>query len=259
MMKILMIDVGGTNVKLMASGHQNRRMVPSGPKLSAHAMVKEVRRVTKDWEYDVVSLGYPGHVVDGRPTAEPGNLGEGWADYDYEAAFERPVRIINDAAMQALASYRKGRMLFMGFGTSIGATIIADDVVVPLEIGCLRLKSGRRFMDRLTAKALKRSGRRRWLSAVEEAVELMRDVTKPDDIVLGGGNAKKIDPLPNGCRQKDNKVALVGAKRMWDGADLLATSYGSSWRISRPVEQAKPAQHDHQSDLLLVTDRNVVH
>ena len=258
-MKILMIDVGGTNVKLMVSGHHSRRMVPSGPKFTARTMVKEALRATKDWEFEVVSLGYPGHVVDGRPTAEPGNLGAGWADYDYEAAFGRPVRIINDAAMQALASYRKGRMLFMGFGTSIGATIIVDDVVVPLEIGCLRLESGRRFLDRLTAKALKRSGKRRWLSAVAEAVELMRDVTKPDDIVLGGGNAKKIDPLPNGCRQKDNKVALVGAKRMWDGADLLATSYGSSWRISRPTDHSSAIAAGQQRDPLLVTHQNVVH
>ncbi len=232
-MKILMIDVGGTNVKLMASGHEGRRKVPSGRKLTAEDMVKEVLNATKDWEYEAVSLGYPGHVVDGRPSGEPGNLGSGWVSFDYEAAFKRPVRIINDAAMQALASYREGRMLFLGFGTSVGATVIVDDVIVPLEIGCLRLKSGARFMERLTAKALAREGRRRWLKALNEAVEIMRDLARPTDVVLGGGNAKEIDPLPAGCRRKDNQVAFVGAKRLWDGADFIATSYGSSWRISR--------------------------
>ena len=186
-MKILMIDVGGTNIKLMASGHEGRRKVPSGRKLTADDMVKEVLNATKDWEYEAVSLGYPGHVVDGRPSAEPGNLGNGWVSFDYEAAFKRPVRIINDAAMQALASYREGRMLFLGFGTSVGATVIVDDVIVPLETGCLRLKSGARFMERLTARALEREGRRRWLKAVHEAVEIMRDVTRPTDVVLGGG------------------------------------------------------------------------
>ena len=236
-MKILMIDVGGTNVKLMASGHEGRRKVPSGPKLTAEDMIKEVLNATKDWEYEAVSLGYPGHVVDGRPTTEPGNLGNGWVAFDYESAFKRPVRIINDAAMQALASYREGRMLFLGFGTSIGATEIVDDVIVPLEIGRLRLKCGACFMEQLTAKALVADGKRKWVKAVTEAVEIMRDLTRPNDIVLGGGNAKRIDPLPPGCRRKDNQVAFVGAKRMWEGADLIATSYGSSWRISRTGKQ----------------------
>src|SRR5882757_9446520 len=221
-MKILMIDVGGTNVKLMASGHEGRRKVPSGRKLTADDMVKEVLNATKDWEYEVIAMGYPGHVVDGKPSDEPGNLGGGWVGYDYEAAFKRPVRIINDAAMQALASYREGRMLFLGFGTSVGATVIVDDVIVPLEIGFLRLKSGKRFIDRLTAEALKIEGKRKWLKAVDEAIEIMRDLTRPTDIVLGGGNAKEIKPLPAGCRRKDNQVAFVGAKRLWDCNDLIA-------------------------------------
>jgi len=243
-MKILMIDIGGTNVKLMASGHEGRRKVPSGRKLTPDDMVKEVLNATKDWEYDAVTLGYPGHVVDGRPSAEPGNLANGWVGFDFEAAFKRPVRIINDAAMQALASYREGRMLFLGFGTSVGATIIVDDVIVPLEIGWMRLKSGEKFMERLTAKALLQGGKRKWLKAVAEVVEIMRDVTRPTDIVLGGGNAKQINALPHGCRRKDNQVAFLGAKRLWEGSDLIATSYGSSWRISRTgcgaIQDSKP-------------------
>ncbi len=232
-MKILMIDVGGTNVKLMASGHDERRKVPSGRNLTARAMVKEVLDATKDWEYDAVSLGFPGVVVDGSPVAEPLNLGQGWLGFDFEAAFKRPVRIINDAAMQALGSYREGRMLFLGFGTSVGATVIADDVIVPLEIGCLRLKSGWQFMERVSAKAYRREGRGKWLKAVNEVVSQMRDVIKPTDIVLGGGNAKEIDPLPEGCRRRDNRRAFIGATRLWEGTDLLASSYGSSWRIIR--------------------------
>ncbi|OAI42531.1 hypothetical protein AYO41_04080 [Verrucomicrobia bacterium SCGC AG-212-E04] len=232
-MKILMIDVGGTNVKLMASGHDDRRKVPSGPKLSAKIMVEEVLGATKDWQYEAISLGYPGLVVDGVPVAEPLNLGGGWLGFNFKEAFQRPVRIINDAAMQALASYRDGRMLFLGFGTSVGATVIADDVIVPLEIGCLRLKSGRKFMEQVSAKAYKRDGRRKWLKAVHEVVNQMRDVVKPTDIVLGGGNSKEIEPLPEGCRHRDNRRAFIGARRLWEGTDLLASSYGTSWRIVR--------------------------
>ncbi len=234
-MKILMIDVGGTNVKLMASDCNGWRKVPSGRKLSAKEMVKEVLDATRDWEYDLISLGFPGMVVNGAPIAEPLNLGGGWKDFDFQAAFQRPVRIINDAAMQALASYQDGRMLFLGFGTSVGATVIADDVIVPLEIGMLRLKNGARFMERVSAKAYKRDGHRKWMKAVSEVVSQMRDVVKPTDIVLGGGNAKEMDPLPHACRRRDNQHAFVGARRLWEGADLLASPYGTSWRISRHV------------------------
>src|SRR3954470_13871923 len=152
-MKILMIDVGGTNVKLMASGHEGRRKVPSGSKLTAAQMVREVIKTTEDWEYDAISLGYPSLITDGRPAREPLNLGGGWLNYDYEKAFQRPVRFINDAAMQALASYQTGRMLFLGFGTSSGGTMIVDDVIIPLEIGTLKLTRTLRFMDALTNAA----------------------------------------------------------------------------------------------------------
>jgi len=242
-MKILMIDVGGTNVKLMASGHEGRRKVPSGSKLTASQMVKEVIKATEDWEYEAISMGYPSLVKDGRPAREPLNLGGGWLNFDYEKAFKRPVRFINDAAMQALASYQKGRMLFLGFGTSTGAAMIVDDVIITLEIGMLRLTRRTHFMDALSNEARQKNGRKRWLKAAYEAIEMMQDVFRPEDTVIGGGNGKEIDPLPKGCRLRDNQAAFTGATRLWPGADMIAEPYGSSWRIrKKPSSEHPPAQ-----------------
>lgn len=232
-MNILMIDVGGTNIKLMASGHEGWRKVPSGPKLTAAHMVREVLKATEDWTYEAITLGYPGLVEDGEPAREPLNLGGGWMKYDYEKAFEKPVRFINDAAMQALANYETGRMLFFGLGTSTGATIIVDDVVIPMEVGMLYLSKGARFLERLDDEMRDKYGQKKWLKSVNEAVEILRDVYKPHDIVLGGGNAKHVDPLPAGCRFRDNQRAFIGATRMWPGADMLVEPYGTSWRIKR--------------------------
>lgn len=245
-MKILMIDVGGTNVKLMATGHEGRRKVPSGKKLSAAKMVSEVLEATTDWEYEAISIGYPSLVCDGRPASEPFNLGNGWLKFDYEKAFKRPVRFINDAAMQALANYRSGRMLFLGFGTGTGAAIVVDDIIIPLEIGALRLTRSARIMDRLTNAALKQDGQKRWLKAAYEAIAMLQAVFGPDDTVLGGGNARHIEPLPKGCRWRDNQAAFIGATRMWPGADMIANPYGSSWRIQKKEScehpSAKPAK-----------------
>jgi polyphosphate glucokinase len=232
-MKILMIDVGGTNVKLMASGHEGRRKVPSGKKLTAAQMVKEVLAATEDWKYEAITLGYPSLVADGKPVREPLNLGGGWMQMNFRKAFRKPVRFINDAAMQALASYEGGRMLFLGFGTSTGATVIVDDVIIPLEIGMLRLSRRECFMDRLTKEAFVKDGVKKWRSAAFDAIEIMRDLFKPDDIVIGGGNGKQVEPLPKGCRRRDNQTAFIGAERMWPGADMLAEPYGTSWRIKR--------------------------
>ena len=242
-MKILMIDVGGTNIKLMASGHEGRRKVPSGPNMTAAQMVREVLKSTEDWEFEAISMGYPSLVNDGKPAREPLNLGGGWLNFDYEKAFKRPVRFINDAAMQALASYQTGRMLFLGFGTSTGAAIIVDDVVIPLEIGMLRLTRRTHFMDALCNEARQRNGRKRWLRAALEAIEMMRDVFRPEDTVIGGGNGKEIVPLPKGCRLRDNQAAFTGATRLWPGADMIAEPYGSSWRIrKKPSSEHPPAQ-----------------
>lgn len=230
-MKILMIDVGGTNVKLMVSGQEEVRKVPSGSRLTGRAMVRQVLKATRDWEYDAITIGYPGLIADGKPVREPLNLGGGWLRLDYRKAFKKPVRFINDAAMQALGSYEGGRLLFLGFGTSTGAALIVDDVIVPIEIGLLRLPKGHRFMDRLADEYRERRGRRKWLRHVYAAIDMLRDVFRPDDIVLGGGNAKDIEPLPEGCRVRQNSRAIEGAERLWAGSGKLVEAHGTSWRI----------------------------
>ena len=204
-MKVLMLDVGGTNVKMMASGHEGYRKVPSGRTLTAAKMVKGVLEKTEDWEYEAISLGFPGLVRDGKVARNPLNLAGGWMDFDFEKAFKRPVRIINDAAMQALANYDTGRLLFLGLGTSVGATLIADDTVVPLEIGLMPLSKSEAFMDRLSKEALNTGGKRRWQKSVERAVALLRDIFWPDVFQLGGGNAKCLDPVPDKCERGDNQ------------------------------------------------------
>ncbi|MGB8170271.1 MAG: ROK family protein [Chthoniobacteraceae bacterium] len=232
-----MIDVGGTNVKLMASGHEGFRKFPSGRSLTAAKMVKGVLAATEDWEYEGISLGFPGLVREGRVARNPLNLGGGWMDFDFEKAFKRPVRTINDAAMQALATYDSGRLLFLGLGTSVGATVIADDTVVPLEIGIMPLSKSEAFMDRLSKEALDTLGKRRWQKSVMRAVALLRDIFWPDHFKLGGGNAKHIDPLPEGCERGDNQDAFRGAIRLWPGADMLAEAQTTTWRITRRAKE----------------------
>lgn len=236
-MKILMIDVGGTNVKLMASGHEGFRKFPSGRTLTAAKMVQGVLKATEDWEFDAISLGFPGLVREGRIARNPLNLGGAWMNFDFDKAFKRPVRIINDAAMQALANYETGRLLFLGLGTSVGATVIADDTVVPLEIGMMPLSKSEAFMDRLSKEALNTGGKRRWQKSVTRAVALLRDIFWPDHFKLGGGNAKHIEQLPEGCERGDNQDAFRGALRLWPGTDMLAEAQVTTWRITRRAKE----------------------
>lgn len=232
-MKVLMLDVGGTNVKMMASGHEGFRKFPSGRTLTAAKMVKGVLSTTEDWEYEAISLGFPGLVRDGKIARNPPNLSGGWVDFDFDKAFKMPVRIINDAAMQALANYDSGRLLFLGLGTSVGATIIADDTVVPLEIGIMPLSKSEALMDRLSKEAMNTGGKRRWQKAVTRAVAVLRDIFWPDHFKLGGGNARHLDPLPEGCERGDNQDAFRGAVRLWPGADMLAEIQTTTLRITR--------------------------
>jgi predicted NBD/HSP70 family sugar kinase len=232
-MKVLMLDVGGTSVKMMASGHEGYRKFPSGRRLTAAKMVKGVLEMTEDWSYDVISLGYPGLVKEGKIVRNPLNLAGGWVGFDIEKALKRPVRIINDAALQALASYESGRLLFLGLGTSVGATLIVDDTVVPLEIGTMPLSKSEALMDRLSKEALNSGGKRRWQKSVKRAVGLLQDIFGPDVFQLGGGNAKYIDPVPEGCVLGDNQDSFRGALRLWPGADLLVEAQATTWRITR--------------------------
>lgn len=233
-MKVLMIDLGGTSVKLMVSGHEGSRKFASGRSLTPTKMVKGVLANTQDWDYEAVSFGYPGIVRNGRIDREPSNLAQaGWVGFDFEKAFQCPLRIINDAAMQALANYDSGRLLFLGLGTSVGATLIADDTVVPLEIGMIPLSRSELFFERLGKQGLHSHGLRRWQKSVERGVLLLRDIFWPDHFQLGGGNARFLDPVPEGCTCGGNHDALRGAERLWPGADMLAETQVTTLRIIR--------------------------
>ena len=243
---ILMADIGGSNVKLMVSGNPEMRKFPSGRTLTARAMVAGVKEHTADWNYDAITLGFPGLVTDGKLVREPLNLSGGWLKFDFSRAWDRPVRIVNDAALQALANYKGGRMLFVGFGTSVGAALVADDVVVPVELGLIPFSRRHTFMTRLTKEARRITGHERWQRAVYDAVFLLQDIFWPADTVIGGGNAKNIDPLPPKCRRTSNQQAIQGAIRIWEGADLFAHPYGTTLRIERNnrtlLKSQKPAQ-----------------
>jgi len=212
--KILVVDVGGSHVKILATGQREPRKFVSGPGLTPRQMVAGVKQLARGWKYDVIAMGYPGPVRRGRPVAEPHNLGRGWVRFDYRAAFGLPVRIINDAAMQAMGSYRGGRMLFLGLGTGLGSTLIADDVVLPLELGHLPYKKGT-FEDYVGQRGLDRRGKKKWRRHVADAVARLTAALEPDDVVLGGGNVRKLKALPAGCRAGDNANAFVGGFRLW--------------------------------------------
>jgi len=213
-MNVLVVDVGGTHVKVLATGQMDHRQFESGPAMTAKEMVSGVRKITKDWNYDVVSIGYPGPLVHNRPIAEPHNLGRGWVGFDFEKAFRRPVKIVNDAAMQALGSYKRGKMLFLGLGTGLGSAVVLNGVVEPMELGHLPYKKGV-FEDYVGVRALERHGRKKWRRYVTDVVARLIAAVEPDDVVLGGGNVKQLKGMPPGCRAGDNANAFVGGFRLW--------------------------------------------
>jgi polyphosphate glucokinase len=215
-MNVLVIDVGGTHVKILASGEKEKREFDSGPTLTARQMVSSVRKLADGWEYDVVSVGYPGPVVHDRPLAEPYNLGKGWAGFNFAAAFKLPTKVINDAAMQALGSYRGGKMLFLGLGTGLGSTMIVDGIVQPMELGHLPYKK-RTYEDYVGVCGLEEFGKKAWRKHVEDIVEYLVAALQPDEVVLGGGNANKLKEFPRLCRLGDNANAFKGGFRMWEG------------------------------------------
>jgi polyphosphate glucokinase len=213
-MNVLVVDVGGTHVKILATGQDTPREFASGPKLTARAMVTRVKRLARKWKYDVVSIGYSGPVLRNRPVAEPHNLAGGWVGFDFEAAFKCRVRVVNDAAMQALGGYRRGKMLFLGLGTGLGSTLIANGIVEPMELGHLPYKKAT-YEDYVGERGLERHGKKKWRRYVADVVARLATALEPDEIVLGGGNAKQLKKLPPGCRLGDNANAFLGGFRMW--------------------------------------------
>jgi polyphosphate glucokinase len=211
---VLAVDVGGSNVKAVLNGIDERRRFPSGKKLTAAEMVDGVLEMTDDWEYVGVSVGIPAPVVEGRVMRDPVNLGKSWVDFDFEAAFGKPTKVINDAAMQALGSYEGGRMLFLGLGTGLGTTLIIDGVVAPMELGHLPFRKAT-FEDYVGEAALERDGYKRWKKSVLETIERLSAALLPDYVVLGGGNSRDLDDLPPNCRVGHNEDAFLGGFRLW--------------------------------------------
>jgi len=213
--KVLAIDVGGSHVKLLASGEHESRKFASGPKLTPEQMVEGVRAHVDGWAWDVASIGVPTPVRGGKVIAEPVNLGRGWVGFDFEQALGKPVRLINDAAMQAIGSYEGGRMLFLGLGTGLGSALVFDGIVEPLELGHLPYRKAT-FEEYVSEHALEKRGKSRWRKAVFDVVERLSAAMEPDYVVLGGGGAKLLDELPPNCRRGGNENAFVGAFRLWE-------------------------------------------
>ena len=234
-MKVLVVDVGGTHVKILATGQTEPRRFLSGPNLTPKRMVAGVKKLTGDWKYEAISIGYPGMVVRNRLLAEPFNLGRGWMGFNFEAAFKRPVKVMNDAAMQALGSYKRGKMLFLGLGTGLGSTMIVDGIVEPMELAHLPYKKGT-YEDYVGERSLEKRGKKKWRRHVADVVKCLITALEPDDVVLGGGNVKKLKELPKGCRAGDNANAFRGGFRLWEKAGRSGTSIPAKTRSGNQHE-----------------------
>lgn len=213
--KVLAIDIGGHHVKILVSGRRLKRQAESGPEMTAQQMVDAVKTLVEGWDFDLVAMGYPGPVTHNKPLLEPANLGSGWCGFDFEAAFGKPVKIVNDALMQAIGSYEGGRMLFLGLGTGLGTAMIVDNVAQPMELAHLPYRKGRTFEDYLGDAGLERLGKKRWRKHVFAVVAQLQAAMEPDYVVIGGGSVKKLKELPPGCRRGDNANAFKGGFRMW--------------------------------------------
>lgn len=237
--RILVLDVGGSHIKFRMGSRGSTRKFVSGPDMTAAEMARRVRKLARDLPYEAVSIGYPGLVLRGRITAEPFNLGQGWVGYDFEKTLGRPVRVVNDATMQALGSYEGGRMLFLGLGTGLGATLILDGTVEPMEIGHMPYKRGHTFEDYIGERGRKRLGNKKWRKAVAEVVARLKEVLEADYVVLGGGNVAHLKELPEGARLGDNLNAFKGGLCLWRGDDPLAASSSRRQRIEPSPRSAR--------------------
>ncbi|HYV35596.1 MAG TPA: ROK family protein [Gemmataceae bacterium] len=215
-MNTLVIDIGGTNVKILATGQMQMRKIPSGKDMTPLRMVQAVKARSRGWQYDRVSIGFPAPVVHGELVKEPVNLGQGWVGFDFAKRFRKPVKLINDAAMQALGSYDGGTMLFLGLGTGLGSALIINHVVAPLELAHLPYRNRQTFEDYVGQRGLDRFGKQKWRRYVEDVTAQLRAALVADYIVLGGGNAKKLKVLPPHCRLGDNSNAFLGGFRLWE-------------------------------------------
>lgn len=243
-MKVLAIDVGGTSVKLLATGQKEPVKFPSGPNMDPKSMVRQVKKLTADWEYDAVSIGIPAPFLLGCLILDPRNLGPGWVDFDFAAAFGCPVKTMNDAAMQALGSYKRGRMIFLGLGTGLGTAFVINGVAESRELAHLPYKK-KTYEDYVGRKALEKFGKKKWRKNVEEIVTRLIETLHPDDVVIGGGNAKKLKELPKGCRLGHNANAFIGGFRLWGNqssgrnGDGIPTPKGKTEKRRIPREEAR--------------------
>ncbi|HEY7165658.1 MAG TPA: ROK family protein [Candidatus Binatia bacterium] len=245
-MNVLVVDIGGNHVKILATGQKQSREFPSGPTLTARQMVTGVKKLAGDWEYDAVSIGYPGPVLRNRPVAEPHNLGGGWMGYDFRRAFNRPVKVVNDAAMQALGSYRRGKMLFLGLGTGLGSALISNGIVEPMELGHLPYRKGT-YEDYVGMRGLRRRGKKKWRRDVADVVSRLIAALEPEDVVIGGGNVKKLKELPKGSRRGNNANAFRGGFRLWETADRHRSSIRTSVR-SETASKIRRSQKDGRTN-----------
>src|SRR5215831_2813473 len=229
-MKVLVIDIGGTNVKVLATGHDQPTKFPSGPRMTPARMVAQIKRLAANWDYDVISIGVPGPVLFGQLIANPRNLGPGWVGFDFNAAFDMPVKLVNDAAMQALGSYRGGKMIFFGLGTGLGTALVIDGVAESREIAHFPYKRGT-YEDYIGARALKRLGKKKWRKHVDEIITNFMTKVHADDVVLGGGNVKKLKKLPKGCRAGQNANAFLGGFKLWEETDGAPAATRTGWKL----------------------------
>lgn len=225
-MNILVIDIGGTHVKALATGQKLHRQFDSGKFMTPKLMAAGVRKLVADWKYDVISIGYPGPVIRDQPVLDPWNLGPGWVKFNFPKAFQRPCKLVNDAAMQALGSYRSGKMLFLGLGTGLGSTLIVEGHLAPMELAHLPYRKST-FEDYVGVRGLKKYGKKKWRKLVFDVVERLTAALEPDDVVLGGGNIHKLEQLPPLCRPGDNENAFRGGFRLWEVRGTLYNDQGS--------------------------------